>query len=112
MKVIYLAHPCGAKSKAAHLENLARAKRWFLWVINKGYAVIADWIIYCEVWDDFDPLERAAGLKHDDAMIQRCDEYWMVGGEVTSGMRRGSLQATTRSIPVVNLTYLGSEPPE
>ncbi len=111
MKVVYMAHPCGAPTKVQHLANLERAKRWFAWAITKNAAVIADWIIYCEVWDDFDPELRAEGLEHDDAMIKRCDEFWMVGGKVTDGMQRGMKSASLHGVIVRDLTHLGKEPP-
>lgn len=112
MKVIYLAHPAGADTPEEHLANLARAKRWFRWAAFQGVAVIADWIIYCEVWDDFDEAQRAMGLDHDDAMIARCDEYWMVGGRISKGMDRGRSKAWAEGMEVVDLTSLGDEPPE
>lgn len=112
MKVIYLAHPAGADTIAEHKANLARAKRWFNWAARKGVAVIADWIIYCEVWDDRDPAMRALGLDADDAMICKCDEYWMVGGRISSGMDRGRSTAWAEGIEVIDLTSMGEEPPE
>ncbi len=109
--VVYLAHPAGAATREQHLANLARAKRWFAWAARQGVAVVADWIIYCEVWDDFDPAQRWAGLAHDDAQIRRCDEVWMVGGRVSGGMARGRETAKAAGVPAVDLTFLGEEPP-
>ena len=111
MRVVYLAHPCGAPTKEGHLANLERAKRWFAWAVDQDVVVIADWIIYCEVWDDFAPVLRAKGLDHDDAMIARCDEYWMVGGKKTDGMLRGGVHAVSEGVKVVDYTGLGPEPP-
>ncbi len=109
--VIYLAAPAGAPTKREHGRNLARAKRWLGWAARQGYAVIADWIIYCEVWDDFNAEDRAQGLAHDDAMIRRCDEFWMVGGRISEGMARGKATAEACGIKIVDLTGLGLEPP-
>lgn len=110
--VIYLAAPAGAPTKTEHGRNIARAKRWLSWAARQGYAVIADWIIYCEVWDDFNAEDRAQGLAHDDAMIRRCDEFWMVGGRISEGMARGKATAEACGIPIVDLTRLGKEPPQ
>ena len=110
--VVYLAHPAGASTKEEHLANRARAKRWFRWAAEQGVAVVADWIIYCEIWDDFRPKQRVAGLAHDDAHIACCHAFWAVGGRWSSGMLRGRETARRAGIPVVDLTYLGEEPPE
>lgn len=112
MKLVYMAHPMGSATKAGLEGNLARAKRWFTWCVSEEVAVIADWIIYGEVWDDFDPKLRAIGLTHDDEMIRRCDEFWMVGGRISAGMERGKETATRHGLFVKDLTHLGAEPPE
>lgn len=111
MKVVYMAHPCGAPTKVQHLANLERALRWFRWIVDQDIAVIADWLLYCEVWDDFDDVRRSMGLDHDDAMIAKCDEFWMVGGQISGGMARGELTAHATGVPVKDLTGLGKEPP-
>lgn len=111
MRVVYLAHPCGDPALVRHLQNLDRAKRWFKWAIDQGVAVVADWILYCEVWDDFDGIDRELGLRHDDAMILKCDAMWLVGGRVSEGMARGARTALEAGIPVADYTGLGDEPP-
>ncbi len=111
MKVIYLAHPCGAPTKEQHMANLKRALRWFKWAADQDVSVVADWILYCEIWDDFDHKARAVGLNHDDAMIAKCDEYWMVGGQRTNGVNRGRAIAIGAGVQVRDFTYLGDEPP-
>jgi len=110
--VVYLAHPAGAPTREEHAANLARARRWFRWVAEQDYPVVADWILYCEAWDDFDPALRARGLSHDDAQIRVCGEVWLVGGRVSFGMARAIETATAHGIPVRDLTHLGDEPPE
>ena len=111
MRVVYMAHPAGAPTPEEHRANLARAKRWFRWAAEQGVSVIADWIIYCEVWDDANPVQRGNGLEHDDAAIRRCDAVWLVGGRVSYGMERACLTAGDAGIPVADWTHLGEEPP-
>ena len=110
-KVIYMAAPCGAETEAEHCENLRRAHIWFMWCADQDVAVVADWILYAKVWNDFDPKMRAKGLDHDDAMIKCCHEFWMVGGKISPGMQRGKETAEQAGIPVVDHTGLGEEPP-
>lgn len=111
-KVIYLAHPAGAATIEEHRANLARARRWFDWIARQpGVVPTADWILYCEVWSDFDPVLRAKGLDADDVIISRCDEVWLVGGRISSGMARGVVTANAHGVKVVDMTGLGDEPP-
>jgi hypothetical protein len=108
MRVIYLAHPVSGDVSA----NLARARRWLRWVYdNFDVAVVADWILTCEVLDDANPAHRAHGLAMDRALVEICDEFWMVGGRVSNGMKTEVDVALTAKVAVRDLTWLGEEPP-
>jgi hypothetical protein len=122
MRVIYLAHPLGAATKEGVQANIARAKRWIRWIYDnfKDVAVVADWLITCEVLDDHNPEHRAHGMRMNKAVIPRCDEFWMVGGRVSSGMGDelglvndiiGTKSDATAMRRVFDLTWLGEEPP-
>lgn len=128
MRVVYLAAPVGAATPEGVLENIARAKRWYLRLCNTqpDCAFIANWIVDVEVFHDTDanvmpdviiPGEpeheaRTRGLQRDDAVIKVCDEYWMVGGRVSNGVSRGVNIALLANNLIVDLTYLGYEPPD
>jgi hypothetical protein len=108
MKVIYLAHPVSGDVTG----NLARARRWLRWIYdNFDVAVIADWVLTCEVLDDSRPAHRAHGLAMDRALVEICDEFWMVGGRVSGGMQTEREMALGANVIVRNLTWLGEEPP-
>lgn len=109
--VVYLAHPCGAPTLEEHKANLARARRWFKWIADQGFAVSADWLIYCDVWSDFDSAKREEGLRHDDALIVKADEFWLVGGRVSPGMARGRGTAERTGVKIRDYTCWGAEPP-
>lgn len=109
-----MAHPLGASDHAGIAANVARAKRWFTWLLRAVSDVdfAANWILWCEALDDLNPEHRERGLAFDDAEILRHDEYWMVGGAISSGMERGRLLAASAGKRIVNLTELGPEPPQ
>ena len=109
MRVVYLAHPLSGDV----IGNLASAKRWVRWVETAypDFAVVASWIVECEIWDDSDPEHRAAGLARDLAVIERCESLVLVGGRVSEGMAAEQRWAMSRGIPVLDLTHLGAEPP-
>jgi hypothetical protein len=110
MRVVYLAHPVSGDVPG----NLARAKRWVRWIESTypDVAVVAPWIVACEIWDDADPAQREAGMMRDLAVIGRCDELWLVGGRLSAGMEIEMKHAFSRSIPCWTMFSLGEEPPE
>lgn len=113
MKVIYLAHPLGAATKEGVEANKARARRWVRWIYDNfpNVAVVADWLITCDVLDDFNPDHRAHGMKMNKAIIPRCHEFWMVGGRVSNGMGDEASVAREHRVYCFDLTWLGEEPP-
>ena len=113
MKVIYLAHPLGAATPEGVEANKARAKRWIRWVYDnfKDVAVVADWLLTCDVLDDFNPEHRAHGMRMNKEIIPRCDEFWMFGGRVSNGMQDESVTAIAAQRRIFDLTWLGEEPP-
>jgi hypothetical protein len=109
--VVYLAHPLGADTRDEIKANISRAKRWILWAItNYQVAVVANWILYCEVLDDMNPAHRELGIQHDLAIMRRCDELWLVGGRVSSGMRQELIDARRHQLVVRDFTEYGPSP--
>ena len=113
MRVIYLAHPLGAATKEGVEANKARARRWIRWVYDNfpDVAVVADWLINCDVLDDFNPEHRARGMAMNKAIISLCGEFWMVGGRISNGMNDESITAIATHSRIFDLTWLGEEPP-
>ena len=100
-RVIYMAHPVSGDIPG----NLAEARRWVRALEELfDVAVVASWITECEVWDDADPAERAAGLERDKAVIERCDELWLVGPRISTGMAVELTHARLHGVAVRNLT--------
>jgi hypothetical protein len=95
-------------------KNLARAKRWLKWLLRTFSRVdfAADWILWIEVLDDANPVERARGLAFCNTMLGRMTDYWMVGGQVSPGMGAELVTARAVNVEVVDLTFLGDEPPQ
>jgi hypothetical protein len=115
MRIIYLAHPLGAATPEGVEANKARARRWVRWVYDnfEDVAVIADWLVTCDVLDDFNPAHRARGMAMNKAIIRALPgEFWMVGGRVSNGMGEESITAIETQLRIFDLTWLGEEPPD
>ncbi|KKM92267.1 hypothetical protein LCGC14_1220200 [marine sediment metagenome] len=117
-QVIYLAHPVGAETPEGVRENIENAKMWVYWaIINYDVAVVANWIYYCEVLDDHNPEHRAQGMRHGLDVLERCDELWLVGGRVSSGMDKEAKHSRLHAMVVRDFTSWGPfasafDPPE
>lgn len=108
-QVWYMAHPVAGDVEG----NLARAERWLGWLMqrNTDAAFIAPWISQVRVGDDADAAQRERGLLDCEAAAARCDGIVLVGGRVSTGMRREAEAAKRAGRPVVDLTTLGELPP-
>lgn len=124
--VVYVAHPFtpteeeiskymlpnmgrGTAVSAACHDNRERASRWVAWVANSGFCPQATWIVLTGQWTEKEG--RELGLELDKMLIARCDELWLVGGRISSGMQIEREEAERLGIRVQDLTHLGKEPP-
>jgi hypothetical protein len=111
MRVVYIAHALAAPTRAEMDENRARAARWCAWAARRGVAPVATWIVLSGELSETQE-NRELGLTVDCATVERCDEIWLVGGRVSSGMKRESEHAALHGVIVIDLTHLGEEPPD
>ena len=116
----YMAHAVSAPTVDGIWANLARAERW-LWWLRKSYpemTIIAPWIVDVRLALTHDgtetPAARAAGLRDCERIAAHCGKIFLVGGTLTNGMarERNVVLAETCGKGVIDLLYLGTEPPE
>jgi hypothetical protein len=109
VRVVYIAHPLNDPSAIQRAENLTRATRWVVWASQQGVAPVADWILIAGTEET--PESRERGLRIDFALIERCEELWMVGGRISPGMMAEREHAFRSGLTIRDLTGLGPEPP-
>jgi hypothetical protein len=110
-KVVYLAHPLSAPTREGIEANRKNAARWAAWlVVNFDVAIECTWVVLTGELEETDD-NRKLGLDCDLALVERCDELWMVGGRVSSGMQLESDHARGKGKRVVDLTALGRDVP-
>jgi len=78
LKIVYIGHRVSGDVEANVRSALAWYKRLTIAYLNE-VAFVADWLLWCQVLDDADPQMRAAGLRFDEQLVPRCDEFWGVG---------------------------------
>lgn len=114
MKHVFIAHPLGADTKEGIDENLRRAIRWYKWCCDQypQYSFDGTWMLNCMVYDDTDEDARAMGMRRSLSILERCDELWICGGEVSNGMAAEITMMKLLGKPSFDLTGLGAEPPD
>ena len=113
MKHIFIAHPLRAETEEGAKANLARAVRWYKWCCDSypQHSFEATWMLNCMVYSDGNEDDRAIGLRRSMNALERCDEMWACGGEVSTGMACEVTIMKLLQKPVFDLTMLGAEPP-
>jgi len=98
MKVVYVAHALSGDREG----NREKAAKWVANLAMRfDIAPIADWIILSGQWDEG---ARALGLSIDCALIEKCNEVWLVGESISKGMLVEVVHATKQGILVHDFT--------
>ncbi|HMI92905.1 MAG TPA: DUF4406 domain-containing protein, partial [Polyangiales bacterium] len=101
VKVVYLCHPLAGEIE----QNRRNAARWVAWAtLHMGVAIVADWIT---LTGELSEEHRELGLACDLALVERCDECWLVGGRTSPGMALEAQHARDQGVLVRDLTHLG-----
>ena len=95
-KLIYIASPYAGDIEA----NTAFAKRSCRYAIRQGHTPIAVHLLYPQMLDDFDPAERELGLRLGHRVLEMCDELWLCGNRISTGMAREIEEAKKLGIPI------------
>lgn len=96
MKLIYVASPYAGDIE----RNTEFAKRACLFVKNEGCAFFAPHLLYPQVLDDNDPEDRQYALETGKEILEWCDELWVFGDIISSGMEAEIRRAEDSEIPV------------
>ncbi len=80
--------------------NLENAKRYLKFAVDKGAIPFAPHLLYPQVMNDHDPTQRKLGLFLGIVWLGKCDEIWVFGSYITSGMRAEIDKASKHHIPI------------
>ena len=81
MKKVYICAPLGGDIQG----NLEKAKRYTEYALKCGTAPVVPHFYALCLNDDI-PSEREIGLSAGMSLLWFCDELWIFGDEITSGM--------------------------
>ena len=80
--IVYICSPYAGDIEA----NVAAAKRYSRFAVEKGYIPIAPHLLFPQFMNDEDPTERELGLFFGNAIMSKCSEVWVFGSTISNGM--------------------------
>jgi hypothetical protein len=96
---VYFAHRLG--NGPGRLDNIEAAGRLLCELADRLPIVpVASWVTLARYWPE---TKREKGLAIDFAQITRCDELWLVGPELSPGMKLEAAHATEVRVPSFDL---------
>lgn len=95
-KLVYITSPYAGDVEA----NVAFAKAACRYAIEQGCTPIAVHLLYPQLLNDAVPEEREAGIRMGLRVLEACDELWLCGEQLSSGMRAELNAAAQLGIPV------------
>ena len=82
MKMVYLASPL----RGDYERNINKAVEYSRLVSECGLLPLAPHIIFSQWCNDTIPEQREQGLKLGLSLLEKCDEMWVMGREISQGM--------------------------
>lgn len=102
MRKVFVSHPLSGNVEG----NITSALRWVRLALLEGHIPFAPYIPYARALDDSDEDERWIGMRRGLEVLIVCDELWVCGDDITTGMGEEIYRAQTYNIPI---RYRGSD---
>lgn len=81
-------------------NNVKAAIRYCRFAIDKQKMPIAAHLLYPQIVDDNDPVEREIGTMYGLALLALCDEVWCFGKTLSAGMEQEIKEAKRLGKPI------------
>lgn len=104
--IVYICAPYAAPTKIGRARNELNAADYCYRVAREGHTPIATHLLFPAFLSDEVPEERKLALDMGKNLLRKCDEVWVFGDRISSGMRSEIMLAQTFMIPV---RYIGKE---
>ena len=95
-KLVYIASPYAGEVE----KNIEFAKTACRYAMEQNCTPIAVHLLYPQFLDDHDPVQREAGLRMGHRVLEACDELWLCGSRISTGMAMELKEAKKLGIPV------------
>ncbi len=84
MKRVYICSPYSGDVE----NNVKMAREYCRYAIDLGCLPIAPHLLYPQILDDNNPAERMLGIKMGLEILDICDEIWICGELISTGMEK------------------------
>lgn len=99
-KLIYIASPYAGDVQ----RNVEFAKAACRYAMTEGHTPVAVHLLYPQFLNDNDPEQRAAGLTMGHRVLAACDEVWVCGKRISTGMAAEISEAEKLGIPILEVS--------
>lgn len=96
MPLVYIASPFAGDID----RNTQRARGYCRFAVGRGYIPLAPHLHYPQFMDDRNKGQRKLGLRFALILLGKCDELWVFGDIISSGMAAEVAKAERRHIPI------------
>ena len=100
MKLVYICSPYAGDIES----NVEFAKAACHYAMRQGCAPVAVHLLYPQFLDDAVSSEREAGIRMGLQVLAACEELWVCGAHISSGMRQEIAEAKRLGIPIRYVT--------
>lgn len=80
--------------------NTQKARYYMRFSVEQGAIPFAPHLLYPQILEEDSAFERELGLTFGLVWLVKCDELWVFGSHVSTGMSREIARAKKRGIPV------------
>lgn len=105
LPLVYIASPFAGDME----ENIKRAKGYCKLAVSRGCIPLAPHLHYPQFMDDGDRQQRELGLRFAVILLGKCDELWVFGSRISSGMAAEIAKARSRGMPIRRFDHKGEE---
>lgn len=97
MRLVYICSPLHGDIEA----NIRKADEYCAYAASCGVVPLAPHTIFTRYLNENDPEQRQQGLQMGLELLNRCDDLWVMGGEISEGMRGEIEFAKKEQIPIL-----------
>lgn len=84
--------------------NTTKTQRYMRFAVEQDAIPFAPHLLYPQVLDENNPLEREMGVTFGLIWLGKCDELWVFGSTISEGMKREIARAERRGVPIKYFT--------
>ena len=96
MPLVYIASPFAGDTE----KNIQRARGYCRFAVGRGCIPLAPHLHYPQFMDDGEKGQRELGLRFALILLGKCNELWVFGDTISSGMAAEINKASRRRIPI------------